>query len=82
MVNKIQNMRKSSGFEVTDRINILVRAEEPLVSAVRKHDSFICKETLADRIELVDSFSSEKGEGNEKSWNINGIKADIVVSRK
>jgi len=82
MVNKIQNMRKSSGFEVTDRINILVRAEEPLVSAVRKHESFICKETLADRIELVDSFSSEKGEGNEKSWNINGIKADIVVSRK
>ncbi|PKK83666.1 MAG: isoleucine--tRNA ligase [candidate division Zixibacteria bacterium HGW-Zixibacteria-1] len=78
IVNKIQNMRKSSGFEVTDRIKIMVRTEEPLAAAVRKHDAFICGETLADEIALVDSISSENG---GKNWNINGIKADIVVIR-
>ncbi|MEW5925186.1 MAG: isoleucine--tRNA ligase [Candidatus Zixiibacteriota bacterium] len=78
IVNKIQNMRKSSGFEVTDRIKILVRTEEPLATAVRRHDAFICNETLADEIALVDSIAPENG---GKNWNINGIKADIVVIR-
>jgi len=78
MINKIQNMRKSAGFDVTDRINVMVKTEEPLVSAVKEHDTFICKETLTDNIELVDSITSED---DGKSWNINGIKAEIVVIR-
>jgi isoleucyl-tRNA synthetase len=79
MVNKIQNMRKSSGFEVTDRIRILVCTEEPLRAAIRRHTEFICKETLADNIELTANISSEY---NGTNWNINGIKADIAVVRK
>jgi isoleucyl-tRNA synthetase len=79
MVNKIQNMRKSSGFEVTDRISILVSTEEPLKAAVGRYAEFICKETLADNIELVDSVPLEN---NGINWNINGIKADIAVVRK
>ena len=78
MINKIQNMRKSSGFDVTDRINVMVKTDEPLLSAVKKHDDFICKETLADKIELVDEIV---GENDGKNWNINGIKADIAVSK-
>jgi isoleucyl-tRNA synthetase len=79
MVNKIQNMRKTSGFEVTDRINVMVSTSDPLLSAVKRYDAFICKETLADRIDIVDSLSSENG---GIKWNINGIKADIAVIRK
>ncbi|MCX6826803.1 MAG: DUF5915 domain-containing protein, partial [candidate division Zixibacteria bacterium] len=56
IINKIQNMRKSSGFEVTDRINVAVCTVEPLYSAVREYGDFICGETLADNIELVDSM--------------------------
>jgi len=78
MVNKIQNMRKSSGFEVTDRINIFLTTSDPLAGAVRQHSNFICDETLADKIELVNSLP----EGSDgKNWNINGIKADIAVIR-
>ena len=53
IVDKIQNMRKSSWFEVTDRIDILVQTVEPLTDAVRVHSGFGRKEMLTDRIELV-----------------------------
>lgn len=79
MVNKIQNTRKSSGFEVTDRINILVKTSEPLASAVRRYSDFICKETLAENIKLVDLIPPEDG---GKNWEINGIKTDIAVIKK
>ncbi len=79
IVNKIQNMRKTSGFEVTDRIDILVCTAEPLKSAVNKYNDFICHETLADTMRLMDKMPSENGGTN---WNINGIKADIAVIRK
>lgn len=79
MVNKIQNMRKSSGFNVTDRISVLVKTEEPLQSAVRRHGDYICQETLADRIDLTDNMPKDNG---AKDWNINGINAEIAVIRK
>jgi isoleucyl-tRNA synthetase len=78
VVNKIQNMRKSSGFEVTDRINILVETTDPLASAMKKHSTFICKETLADTLDLVSLLPPENG---GKSWNINGVKANIAVNK-
>jgi len=76
VINKIQNMRKSSGFEVTDRIEVLINTGEPLNSAMKRHNAFICKETLADKLDLVDSMPDENG---AKNWNINGVKADIAV---
>jgi isoleucyl-tRNA synthetase len=76
MVNKIQNMRKSSGFEVTDRITVEIKTDEPLLSAVRRFEEYICKETLADQIALVNRISPDK---NGKNWNINGTMADIAV---
>ena len=79
MVNKIQNMRKSSGFEVTDRISVLVKTEEPLLSAVRRYNDYICKETLADQINLTDNMPKDNG---AKDWNVNGINAEIAVIRK
>ncbi len=79
MVNKIQNMRKASDFEVTDRINIMVKTADPLASAVKRYSSFICSETLADNLDLVDDMPPEEG---GKNWNINGIPADIAVIRR
>jgi isoleucyl-tRNA synthetase len=79
MVNKIQNMRKSSGFEVTDRISVLVKTEEPLLSAVLRYNDYICQETLADQIDLTDIMPKNNG---AKDWNINGINAEIAVIRK
>ena len=50
-VNRIQNLRKDSGFEVTDRISIAVGgAPEALVNALKEHESYISQETLAHSI--------------------------------
>jgi isoleucyl-tRNA synthetase len=47
IVNRIQNQRKSQGFEVTDRINIVMEADAPLVDWVKTHEDYLKGETLA-----------------------------------
>jgi len=77
MVNKIQNMRKSCGFDVTDYVNVRVSSSERLKMAAMKHYEFIRRETLARKIEFTDRESV--GDGRE--WNINGEKAAIAVTK-
>ncbi len=79
IINKVQNMRKTSGFEVTDRIEILVDTADPLATALRKYDEAIRDETLADRISLVNPIPVEH---DGKSWDINGVKAELAVIKK
>jgi isoleucyl-tRNA synthetase len=73
LVNKIQNMRKSSGFEVTDRIKVTLNSTERVKLAAQKHDEFIRSETLADELKFTQAA------GNAKEWNINGEKTSISV---
>ncbi|HWR83433.1 MAG TPA: isoleucine--tRNA ligase [Candidatus Deferrimicrobium sp.] len=77
IVNKIQNMRKSSGFEVTDYITVQVRSSERLKAAATKYDEFIRRETLAHRIEFTDRVDV----AHSQEWNINGEKAAIAVTK-
>jgi isoleucyl-tRNA synthetase len=53
LVNRIQNLRKDSGLEVTDKIHVQILSHEQLVSAVRNNFNYICSETLASSLELV-----------------------------
>ncbi|MFT5845577.1 MAG: isoleucyl-tRNA synthetase [Saprospiraceae bacterium] len=55
LVNRIQNMRKDSGFEVTDRIEIKIKNTPAISSAVEANKNYICAEVLADSLELVES---------------------------
>ncbi len=77
LVNKIQNMRKTSGFEVTDRIEVRLSGTERLVGAVRQHEEFIRRETLADRMDVT--AEDELADGAE--WNINGEPSRIAVAK-
>jgi len=79
LVNKIQNMRKTSGFEVTDRIQIKLFADEPLAGAADRYGKYICDETLADSLERAELSRSDGGDAME--WKINGEKAVIAVTR-
>ena len=47
IVNRVQNMRKDAGLEVSDRIVVGVRGEADLVAAVERHREYIAAETLA-----------------------------------
>ena len=77
IVNKVQNMRKKSGFDVIDHIDITIKATDRLTTAVKKHKEFICRETLASDLTLVDK---EQMEGFQE-WNINGEKTLIALKK-
>jgi isoleucyl-tRNA synthetase len=77
LVNKIQNMRKSSGFDVTDHIEIRMSGTGVVKAAAGKHEEFIRRETLAHRIEFIEDGSLPDG----TEWNINGEKAALAVKK-
>jgi isoleucyl-tRNA synthetase len=62
VINRIQNLRKDQGFEVTDRIEITLSAEEKLASAINNNLNYICSETLADEIRITSYDSLENGQ--------------------
>ncbi len=55
-VNKIQNLRKESDFEVTDRIMITIGGGEAYNAAIINFKDYICAQTLANSLELVDNL--------------------------
>jgi isoleucyl-tRNA synthetase len=75
IVNKVQNMRKTSGFEVTDTIRVRIRSSERLRQAAARHGEFIQHETLARSLEFVSGDDLTE----PKEWDINGEKAAIEV---
>ncbi|MFN6037019.1 MAG: DUF5915 domain-containing protein, partial [Bacteroidota bacterium] len=52
-VNRIQNIRKDKGFEVTDRIHVKIERNSRIVSAIENNMNYICNETLCDKMEFV-----------------------------
>ncbi len=57
LVNRIQNIRKDSGLEVTDRITLEMKSHPALEAAVQNNRSYICSETLAEDLALVSELS-------------------------
>jgi len=55
LVNRIQNMRKSAGFEITDKICITMLPAEEINEAVNEYSDYIKKQVLAESFEMVDS---------------------------
>jgi isoleucyl-tRNA synthetase len=75
-VNRIQNIRKESGFELTDRIFVTVLEAEGLKESIVKYNDYICREILADIIEWVPELS----DGTEIEVNDTLLK--VVVNKK
>ena len=59
LVNRIQNLRKDKGFEVTDHISIAILDAQPIKDAVTNNLKYICAETLAETLELVPVLSAD-----------------------
>ncbi|GAA3558371.1 isoleucine--tRNA ligase [Snuella lapsa] len=58
LVNRIQNLRKDSGFEVTDRIDVKLQKDEHIVNAVDANMAYIKTETLTDELEIIDKLDN------------------------
>ncbi len=59
-INRIQNLRKDMGFEVTDKISLEVEQHANLSNAVENNFSYICNEILAESINFVENISGKK----------------------
>ncbi|MGI4805233.1 MAG: class I tRNA ligase family protein, partial [Janthinobacterium lividum] len=52
LINRIQNLRKNQGLEVTDRINVRIQDKPIVTQAVRNNLSYICAEILANNLDI------------------------------
>jgi len=59
LINRIQNLRKESGLEITDRIVVSVAPQQQIEEAVEQFGEYIKTQVLADRIELADNDGVE-----------------------
>ena len=58
LVNRVQNIRKSSGLEITDRINVSVSAPDTINIAITEHKAYIASQVLASNIFLTNELSN------------------------
>lgn len=61
-INRIQNLRKESDFDVTDKIRLYIKKNEQINEAVENFSTYIASQVLAESIELVDSIPGEAKE--------------------
>ncbi len=76
IVNRVQKIRKESGFEVTDKIIVNIEEREALKSAIINFNDYICAEILADIINI----QSVIPDGME--IDVNDIVLKISISKK
>ena len=57
LVSKIQNIRKSSGFEITDKINVVISKNECTDDAITEYNAYICNQVLANSLQIVDEVA-------------------------
>jgi isoleucyl-tRNA synthetase len=58
LINRIQNIRKESGFDVTDKIRVLIEKHELINDAIKFHGNYIGSQTLAENISLTDTLEN------------------------
>jgi isoleucyl-tRNA synthetase len=75
LVNRIQNIRKDSGFEVTDKIKIHLQGNDLLEKAVKANEHYIKSETLTETLEFVTQLNN----GTEIEFDT--IKTRILISK-
>jgi len=74
-VNRLQNIRKEAGLEVTDRIKVTVDSDETILQAISAFNSYICAEILADSISNVSPIDTTFTE------EIEGIHTKISITK-
>lgn len=62
LINRVQNLRKESGYDVTDKININIQKHDLINEAVGLYSEYIGSQTLAVNIDLVDLLNSDAKE--------------------
>ena len=80
LINRIQNIRKDSGFEVTDRISIEMEKHDDLFDAVTNFKDYISTQTLAEEILLTHKI--EPSENVREIVIDENIKTNIKINKR
>lgn len=71
LVNRIQNIRKDSGLDLTDKILVKIQQNDALDTAIQNNLSYICAETLTGDLQVVNNLSSATA---------NSVEVDELIS--
>ncbi len=74
LVKHIQNYRKGSGFEITDRIDITIENSEELKDVIKNYSEYISAQVLATSLSIV---SANEGE----VWDFGNFKAKVEIRK-
>jgi isoleucyl-tRNA synthetase len=82
-VNRIQNMRKDAGFDVTDRIKIKFAGSKELVEAVNSFRNYVANETLAENLSIENQIMNENKLNGvvTQNWKIGEFECSIQVEK-
>ena len=75
IISKVQTMRKEAGFEVMDKITISAAGNDKVADIMKRNEEVIFADVLATGIEYGEVS------GYTKSWNINGEKVNLGVTK-
>ncbi len=75
LVNRIQNIRKDSGFEVTDKVKVQIQTEDEIANAIKDNLEYIKAETLTENLQFVGRLEN----GTEIEFE--GTKSLILISK-
>ena len=81
VVSKVQTMRRNSGFNVVDHIELWLSGDDVLEKGVKTHEAYIKRETLCDRLELVPSSQAVESDSSCEEWDVNGHNTLFRVRR-
>ena len=75
LVHQVQNLRKSAGFEISDRIELYVAGPDGLTAPLRTHEAYVRTETLADAV----IFEQPPPTAHAEDTDVNGMAASLGV---
>ncbi len=76
-VNRIQNIRKENGYDVTDKITVQIEDHDFVREAVKRHGSYIGSQTLATKVSLATSLAG----ANVRDIEIDDVIVKVLVAR-
>ena len=75
LINRIQNLRKSSGLEITDRIAVQLENREEIAAAVTNCNEYIASQVLATSLTLVDNLT------NDTALEMDGYTVQCIIKK-
>ncbi|MDE6715150.1 MAG: hypothetical protein K2J74_01580, partial [Muribaculaceae bacterium] len=78
LVNRIQNIRKSENFDITDKIIVRIAPNDTIAGVLAAYNDYIAKQILAQSIELDENVINDSG---KTTLEIDDLAVDVVVCK-